>query len=108
MTWRPERQYAIWHDRAVLHFFTDPEDRATYARSVDAGVAAGGYAIIATFAPEGPEQCSGLDVYRSAPEETLTLLGPAFSAVTAERQMHRTPGGNEQAFSWLVARKAAR
>ncbi len=106
MAWRPERQYAIWHDRAVLHFFTSSEDRSRYAQAVDAAVAPGGYAIVATFAPDGPEQCSGLPVYRSAPEETLALLGPAFSAVSVERQVHATPGGNEQAFSWLVARKA--
>lgn len=105
MTWRPERRYAIWHDRAVLHFFTDPEDRATYARAVDAALAPGGYAVIATFAPDGPEQCSGLPVYRSSAEETLTLLGPSFSAVATEQHVHSTPGGNEQAFSWLVARE---
>lgn len=108
MAWQPKRRYGIWHDRAVLHFFTAAEDRVRYARAVNAAVAPGGHAIIATFAPDGPEQCCGLEVHRSAAEETLALLGPAFSAVTAERQMHRTPGGNEQAFSWLVARKAAR
>jgi SAM-dependent methyltransferase len=26
-TWKPDRDYAVWHDRAVFHFLTDAEDR---------------------------------------------------------------------------------
>jgi SAM-dependent methyltransferase len=62
LTWQPTRQYAIWHDRAVLHFFTDPADRSRYVDNLRAALMSGGHAIIATFAPGGPEHCSGLPV----------------------------------------------
>jgi len=32
---RPARRYALWHDRAVFHFLTDPKDRVAYRRVLD-------------------------------------------------------------------------
>lgn len=63
----PEHKYDIWHDRAVFHFLIDPAHRAAYARQVMKAVEPGGHMIVATFAPDGPEQCSGLPVARYAP-----------------------------------------
>lgn len=106
LDWEPAAQhYAVWHDRAVVHFLTDDADRDSYAAQVRRALTPGGHAIIATFAPDGPERCSGLPVRRSAPEDLARLLGPAFTPVSAHREVHRTPSGREQAFSWLVARR---
>jgi hypothetical protein len=58
----------VWHDRAVFHFLTAPEDRACYVDHLRQTVKVGGTAIIATFAPDGPEKCSGLPVMRYSPE----------------------------------------
>ena len=63
-TWEPSQTYDVWHDRAVLHFLTDPKDRAAYAERVLRAVRPGGHVIIGTFAPDGPEWCSGLPVVR--------------------------------------------
>jgi ubiquinone/menaquinone biosynthesis C-methylase UbiE len=30
----PVRSYDLWHDRAVFHFFTKPEQRLAYVRNV--------------------------------------------------------------------------
>jgi trans-aconitate methyltransferase len=54
LDWTPQRQFAIWHDRALLHFFTDPVDRHTYAQKVRDALDPGGHAIITTFAPTDP------------------------------------------------------
>jgi len=105
LAWRPARRYAVWHDRAVLHFFTDPTDRARYAEALNLALAPGGYAIIAIFAPDGPARCSGLPVQRSSAQDILDLLGDQFTAVSAETERHRTPSGRDQAFTWLVAQR---
>lgn len=103
--WRPARRYGLWHDRAVLHFLTDPGDQAAYATLAADTVAPGGHAIIATFAPDGPERCSGLPVVRYAPEDLAALLGERFAVVADRREAHHTPGGAVQQFSWIAARR---
>jgi trans-aconitate methyltransferase len=107
LAWRPARRYALWHDRAVLHFFTQPHERAGYADTLRAALAPGGFAIVATFAPDGPTTCSGLPVQRSSAEEVLGLLGDGFDLVDATTERHVTPRGSMQPFSRLVARRHA-
>lgn len=108
LAWQPERRYAVWHDRAVLHFFTDPADRARYAETLVDALAPGSCAIIATFAPDGPTRCSGLPVQRYCAEDILTLLGPHFSVVSVHTETHHTPSGRRQPFTWVTARRTAR
>ena len=105
LAWTPPRRYAVWHDRAVVHFFTRPEDRARYAATLRSAVAAGGHAIIATFAPDGPDRCSGLPVQRASAEEIGELLGDEFRVLDARIRAHRTPAGAIQPFTWVVARR---
>ncbi|MCA8882045.1 MAG: class I SAM-dependent methyltransferase [Rhodobacteraceae bacterium] len=108
-TWEPDRTYAVWHDRAVFHFLAAAEDRAGYARALSAALRPGGIAIIATFADDGPEKCSGLPVVRYAPEalgqELERLLPGRFETLDARRHMHITPKGNRQSFQYSVFRK---
>jgi len=106
LAWVPQRRYAIWHDRATLHFFIGDADRARYCQVAEAAIQPGGHAIIATFAPDGPTECSGLPVRRSSAEDIATLLGPSFALVTTEHEPHRTPGGSVQSFTWCVLQRA--
>jgi trans-aconitate methyltransferase len=105
LAWRPPRRYVVWHDRAVLHFFVDADDRRDYVQTLREALAPGGYAIIAGFAPTAPEQCSGLPVRRSSPDDILDLLGREF--ITFERgvRIHTTPSNRDQPFTWLTARR---
>lgn len=105
LTWKPTRRYGVWHDRAVLHFFVDPGDRRTYAETLHAALTPGGHAIIATFAPDGPAQCSGLPVERNSAEEILELLGSEFTAIKTSVETHTTPSGRDQPFTWVIARR---
>jgi hypothetical protein len=104
--WQPTRTYRLWHDRAVLHFLTGTQDQQTYIRLLTHALAAGGHAIIATFAPDGPERCSGLPVVRYSPESLAALLGPDFEVIEERREAHCTPSGSIQPFTWIVARGA--
>jgi trans-aconitate methyltransferase len=105
LEWRPDRPFAVWHDRAVFHFLVDSEDRDRYLALVRSVLEPGGVVILGAFAPDGPEYCSGLRVARYAPPQLLTLLGPEFAAERESREVHTTPAGAIQPFSWLVARR---
>lgn len=107
LDWRPGRSFDVWHDRAVLHFLTDPGDRRRYAELLREAVAPGGHAVIGAFAEDGPEQCSGLPVRRHTHEDIGELLGDGFKSISATRQVHVTPGGGEQPFNWVIARREA-
>jgi len=94
----PDHAYDIWHDRAVFHFLTDPADRAAYVQQVMRSVKPGGHVIVATFAPDGPEQCSGLPVARYAPVELHQEFGPSFELLEHMSEEHKTPWGSVQHF----------
>lgn len=98
--WQPARRYDLWHDRAALHFLTAPEERAAYAERVLRAVKPGGHVIIATFAPDGPERCSGLPVVRHDAASLAALLGPSFELMESRRQDHTTPAGATQRFQF--------
>ena len=94
----PGDAYDVWHDRAVFHFLTTPEDRAAYMRNVGRAVKLGGHVIVATFAENGPLQCSGLPVMRYTAETLHAEFGEAFTLLKHEKETHRTPTGTEQQF----------
>jgi trans-aconitate methyltransferase len=98
--WEPASSWDVWHDRAVLHFLTSPEDRRAYVLRLLQALRLRGHLIIGTFAPDGPEQCSGLPVQRydaAALEETL---GQAFKLVEVRRCEHHTPMQRVQQFQF--------
>ncbi|WEK51782.1 MAG: class I SAM-dependent methyltransferase [Candidatus Kaistia colombiensis] len=97
-TWRPDRRYRLWHDRAVLHFLVDDEDRQAYRRTLLAALEPGGQAIIATFAPTGPERCSGLPVRRYGKTDLEAFLGDEFAPLESDEFDHVTPAGRVQRF----------
>jgi rhodanese-related sulfurtransferase len=100
--WWPQRHYDIWHDRAVFHFLTTEYERELYRCRLAAAVPSGGHAIIATFAPDGPEQCSALPVQRYDAASLAAAAAPGFAMLEERRQVHRTPAGGEQPFTWLL------
>jgi len=104
-TFAPARRYALWHDRAVLHFLTGETDRAAYHAALMAGLAPGGSVIAAAFAPDGPEKCSGLPVRRYGLDDFDAFFGPQFSRVSDERFTHVTPSGAEQRFQAVHYRR---
>jgi 2-polyprenyl-3-methyl-5-hydroxy-6-metoxy-1,4-benzoquinol methylase len=98
--WEPPKKYDLWHDRAAFHFLTEVADRNAYVVHLKNAVRAGGHVIIATFAPDGPERCSGLPIVRYDPQAVAYALGPEFGLVDSRRHDHVTPAGNTQRFQF--------
>jgi len=96
----PDRSWEIWHDRAAFHFLTDPEDRRRYVRVLQRALVDGGQAIIAAFAPDGPQTCSGLDVVRYDARSISAELGSQFRLQEELSDVHTTPAGGEQRFGF--------
>jgi hypothetical protein len=95
----------LWHDRAVFHFLTEEADRQAYLESVRSALGVGGYLVLATFALNGPERCSGLPVQRYDPDGMGEFLGPDFELVQSLEREHVTPGGSGQLFTYAVFRR---
>ena len=102
--WDPPKAYDIWHDRAAFHFLTEQSDRAAYIARLKRALKVGGHAIIATFAMDGPEKCSGLPVVRYDAASLGQALGPGFELVHTRRHQHATPWGSQQVFQFSVFR----
>ncbi|WP_027584938.1 class I SAM-dependent methyltransferase [Bradyrhizobium sp. Ai1a-2] len=104
-TWQPPQAFDIWHDRAAFHFLVDEDDRKAYIERLAQGVTAGGHAIIATFAPDGPEKCSSLPVQRYDAVTLSRAAGSAFELVDQQTHRHVTPWDSVQSFQFSVLRR---
>lgn len=94
----PSQHYDVWHDRAVFHFLTSPEERNQYANLVAKAVKPGGHVIVATFGPQGPEKCSGLTTMRYDADSLHEEFGMRFKLVESAIEFHNTPLGTTQQF----------
>ena len=102
---QPTQTYQFWHDRAVFHFLTDKDDRKRYLQVLAASLDKTGYAMIATFALNGPEKCSGLSVQRYSVESLQQTLGSDYQLILTDQETHLTPGGNQQRFVYCLFKK---
>lgn len=109
ISYEPEREYDLWHDRAVFHFLTAAADRCRYVEVMGQALKPGGQAIIATFSLEGPPKCSGLEVQRYSVESLTAELGAGIELIESRPQVHQTPAGESQPFVYCrLARTAER
>jgi len=100
--WEPSRRFDIWHDRAAFHFLIDPADREAYIARLKQALIPGGHAIIATFAADGPEKCSGLPVHRTDAAELARELGAEFTLLDSRKHDHATPWNANQRFQFSI------
>lgn len=100
----PAHAFDVWHDRAVFHFLTEETQRRAYVEQVVRALRPGGFAIVGTFGPEGPTQCSGLPVARYGAEQLHSEFGARFTLVDKSIQLHRTPWGAPQQFVYCFCR----
>lgn len=97
--------FRLWHDRAVFHFLTEPQQRARYKAKLRDSLPAGGHVIMATFADDGPTQCSNLPVCRYSPDELAAELGDGFELLESHRETHMTPAQGRQNFIYCCFRR---
>lgn len=100
----PRHAFDFWHDRAVFHFLRDEDERRRYVELVRHALKPGGHVVVATFGPEGPLRCSGLDVVRYSADGLHAEFGGEFRKVDSVTEVHRTPGGNDQQFVYCYCR----
>jgi SAM-dependent methyltransferase len=103
--WEPAETYDLWHDRAAFHFLTEEADRAAYTARLARALRPGGHAVIATFALDGPERCSGLPVLRQDAAGLSAMLGSGFALVETRPHEHRTPWDALQRFQFSLFRR---
>jgi SAM-dependent methyltransferase len=108
-TWRPERTFDVWHDRAVFHFLLDSADRAGYGAALRRGTHGAALAVLGTFAADGPSSCSGLPVARYDADRLRDAVADAsgvnWQLQTSAAEEHRTPAGGVQPFTWVLLRR---
>jgi SAM-dependent methyltransferase len=95
---QPLRRYALWHDRAVFHFLTESADRDRYIDVLCKSLVPKGHFVLATFGPQGPKRCSGLDIRRYGIEQLREIFGGRFELHDHEIDKHETPMGSKQQF----------
>ncbi len=105
LDWQPAQRFAVWHDRAAFHFLTDATDQDAYLRVMNRALVPGGHVIIGTFAPDGPEKCSGLPVVRYDAPLLAERLGPGYRLIQSLMHDHLTPWGSMQRFHFGLFRK---
>lgn len=101
----PAHGYDVWHDRAVFHFLTSESERHVYVQQVLRAVKSGGLVIVATFAEDGPDKCSGLPVMRYSTSALHSEFGEPFELLGSEPEVHFTPAGNEQKFVYCFCKR---
>jgi len=104
-TFESPHKWAMWHDRALFHFLTDLPGRVAYKQSLLDAVEDEGHAIIATFGPEGPTTCSGLDVKRYSGADLDAFFGPELRLLEEASEDHKTPSGATQQFVYCRFRR---
>ena len=100
----PQGYFDVWHDRAVFHFLTEEAQRVKYVAQVMSSVKHGGYVIMSTFGPKGPEECSGLGVVRYDTENLHGQFGKTFKLIKSSTELHQTPMGTTQQFLYCFCR----
>jgi len=105
LTWQPPRRYRVWHDRAVFHFLTSRATQSQYLDVLDAATEPDSVAVFGLFAPDGPQQCSGLPVARYSVTALADRLGGGWKLIREDREEHTTPRGRTQPFTWAALRK---
>ncbi len=101
----PDDRFDVWHDRAVFHFLTYPDDRRKYVDLVMRALKPNGHLIVAAFGLEGPQKCSGLDVVRYSSETMQGEFGEQFQLIQSLDETHNTPFGTTQEFIYCYFKK---
>jgi 2-polyprenyl-3-methyl-5-hydroxy-6-metoxy-1,4-benzoquinol methylase len=103
-SFQPEKEYDVWHDRAVFHFLTSESDIKKYQTSLESGLASDGYLVIGTFSDNGPLKCSGIEISQYAQNELIACFNE-LTPIKTFNQDHPTPFDTIQNFTFGVFRR---
>ena len=92
----------IWHDRAVLHFFREDNEKKAYFDLLRSKVKKGGHVIIAEFSLNGALKCSGLELCRYDEKSISDQLGSDFKLLKAFDHTFINPNGDERPYIYTL------
>lgn len=101
----PVNHFHLWHDRAVFHFLTEKSARDAYKNNLLLSLKDKGLLVISTFAQNGPEKCSNLQVARYSAESLYAEFSEAFDLIATDAEAHQTPFNTTQEFVYCVMKK---
>ena len=96
------KHVALWHDRAVLHFFTEKEQQDTYFGLIQDTVKPGGFVILAEFSLKGANKCSGLPVINYSTDMLIDRMGPDFKVIKSFDYLYTQPSGGSRPFIYTL------
>jgi 2-polyprenyl-3-methyl-5-hydroxy-6-metoxy-1,4-benzoquinol methylase len=103
--WPLQKQFDVWHDRAVLHFLLTEEEQQAYKTILEKTLPIGGFAIISTFSQNGAQKCSGLPIKQYDVENLNVVLGTNFELKESFDFTHFNPRGEERAHIYTIYQK---
>ena len=92
----------LWHDRAVLHFFNEPEEQNCYFDLLKRIVKINGFVIIASFNLNGATKCNGLYVFRYNKEMIQKRLGNNFDLIESFDYIYMNPFGDTRDYVYTL------
>ncbi len=95
----------LWHDRTVLHFLTEENQREGYLSTLKQLVKVEGYVIIAVFSLEGAKKCSGLDVVNYDQTMISNFLGNEFELLKHFPYLYIQPSGGERPYVYTLFKR---
>ena len=100
-----KKRFKLWHDRAVFHFLTNPDDQQIYIQKLNDYLQKDGFFLLATFSPDGPTQCSELEIVQYDEKKIMQLLGQNFKLIKTTSESHPHPNGGVQEFNYFLLQK---
>jgi len=91
-------KYDLWHDRATFHFLTERIEQQIYLKKLRRSLLPNAYIVISTFASEGPEKCSGLQIQQYSERTLAELFSAFFEKLGCLSKQHITPANTKQEF----------
>ena len=102
-TFKPDRSFDVWHDRAAFHFLTEADHISQYVALASNCVK--GYLSVGTFSKQGPVKCSGLNISQYSEEELMSVFSSGFHLLDSKTEDHTTPFDTLQNFLFCSFKK---
>ena len=96
----------LWHDRAVLHFFTSKDQQLSYFNLLKKIVREGGYVIFSEFGIDGAKKCCGLDIVNYSEKMFQDRLGDDFELLESFNHLYSHPSnGNTRKYIYTLFKR---
>ena len=102
LDFKPDTCFDLWHDRAVLHFFTEQQQQEAYFKLLKTILKPNGYVILAEFNLEGAKKCCGLNVINYNEIMLQERLGVDFKLLKTFNYTYTQPSGNTREYIYTL------